>query len=315
MAVTKGGLGLELDEPLSLGAFEVEQLSIALVGLTFPVDLSGGVTRFRHRRGSLEHLALSVRRDRLTASLASNMRGVLGRASPTVTVTSIAGGAMIGLVDGTAALAFDLLWAPSETDVRFVVAGARALGLSTPALAAALRALDGVVGHAGERSGATVTFSDAAGIVARQVLPGAGARVPSTSDLRWGPLEADTFGFHAACDRAFSPPLMAAHVIRELELAGIAEQADSALAASDLVRAREGYIALLERSPRDVELARRLADIDRAIGGRSEAALSTLLEAMPLAEAGFLAGELLSATGSREASVIALRQAAERELL
>ncbi|HEX9298198.1 MAG TPA: tetratricopeptide repeat protein, partial [Polyangiaceae bacterium] len=39
-----------------------------------------------------------------------------------------------------------------------------------------------------------------------------------------------------------------------------------------------------------------------------------LLEAMPLAEAGFLAGELLAATGSSQASVLALRQAAEREL-
>ena len=54
LAVTKGGLGLELDQALTLGIFEIERLTVSLVGLSFPVDLSGGVARFRHRRGALE---------------------------------------------------------------------------------------------------------------------------------------------------------------------------------------------------------------------------------------------------------------------
>jgi cellulose synthase operon protein C len=65
LAVTKGGLGIELEHPLPLGALQVEQLSISLVGLSFPVDLSGGVARFRHRRGALEHLSLTGRRDQV----------------------------------------------------------------------------------------------------------------------------------------------------------------------------------------------------------------------------------------------------------
>src|SRR5262249_39440018 len=72
------------------------------------------------------------------------------------------------------------------------------------------------------------------------------------------------------------------------------------------------YVALLERAPRDPDLARRLADLDRVVGGRADAALATLLETMTAAEAGFLAGELLAATDSPQGSVLALRQAAER---
>jgi tetratricopeptide (TPR) repeat protein len=314
LAVTKGGLGLELDQTLALGFLDVEKLLVSLVGLSFPVDLSGGVARFRHRRGALEHLSVSARRDKVLAALAPRMRGIVGPATPTVTIAAISGGVMVGLVSGMQALAFDVLWAPSESDARFVVCGARSIGLETPALAAALRAVDGVVAHDGEREGCIAKFSDAAHLVAEHVLPGAGARVPDTGDIRWGPLEADTFGFRAACDRAFSPPLLAAHVVRELELAKLAEQGDTALAAGDLETARNAYVALLERAPRDPDLARRLADLDRVVGGRADAALATLLETMTAAEAGFLAGELLAATDSPQGSVLALRQAAEREV-
>jgi tetratricopeptide (TPR) repeat protein len=313
LAVTKGGLGLELDGTLPLGFADIEQLSISLVGLSFPVDLSGGVARFRHRRGALERLSIAARRDKVTAALAPAMRGVLGPTSPAVTAAGIPGGVMIGIASGTRALAFDLLWAPSEGDARFVVCQARGIGLETPALAAALRAIDGVVGSRAERAGAAVAFVDAAGLVGRSALPPAGARAPDARDVRWGQLESDTFGFRIACDRSFSPPLLAPGTVREIELARLTEAGDDALAGGDLATARDIYVSLLERSPRDAELARRLADIDHAAGDRAEAALSTLLEAMPLAEAGFLAGELLAATGNTQGALLSLKQAAERE--
>jgi tetratricopeptide (TPR) repeat protein len=313
LAVTKGGLGLELDQTLSLAFLDIDKLLISLIGLSFPVDLSGGVARFRHRRGALEHLSVSVRRDKMVMALAPRMRGIMGAATPALTIASISGGFMVGMVSGLQALAFDLLWAPSEGDARFVACSARSLGLPTPSLAAALRAFDGVVGHDGERAGSIMTFAGAAKSIAQRVLPEAGARVPNTDEVRWGPLESDIFGFRLACDRTFSPPLLLPHVIRELELAKLAEGGDAALAAGDLDAARNAYLALVERSPRDPDLARRLADLDRVVGGRAEGALATLLEAMPAAEAGFLAGELFASTESPQGSVLALRQAAERE--
>src|SRR6185503_9080945 len=134
LAVTKGGLGLELEHPLPVGSLQAEQLSISLVGLSFPVDLSGGVAPFRHRRGALERLSLTARRDQVAAALAPRMRGAIGAATPTVTLAAIAGGVMIGLVDGATALACDVLWAPSEGDLRLVVSSPRSVGLGPPSL-------------------------------------------------------------------------------------------------------------------------------------------------------------------------------------
>src|SRR4051812_29316458 len=313
LAVTKGGLGLELASRFDLGFLEVEELAVSLVGLSFPVDLSGGVARFRHRRGALERMALTIKREKAIAALAPRLRGVLGEATPALTLAPIAGGILLGLTDGAKALAFELFWAPSERDARLLVSGARSLGLATPALASALHAVDALVGRRSERRGAVIDVPEAAGLIARHVLPSVGARAPESADPRWGGLEGDVAGWRVACDRSFSPPLLPKHVIGELELARLTQTADAALAANDLDDARRGYASLLERAPRDADIARRMADIDRAVGGRAEAALATLLEAMPLREVGILAGELLADAGRAEEAADALQEAAERE--
>src|SRR5690348_17286847 len=60
LAVSKGALAIELGEPFALGPLRVTELVIRLSGIRFPVDLSGGVARFRHRRGELARLALEA---------------------------------------------------------------------------------------------------------------------------------------------------------------------------------------------------------------------------------------------------------------
>src|SRR5262249_13564215 len=151
------------------------ELSVSLVGLNFPVDLSGGVTRFRHRRGALEHLSLTPSREKVVRALAPRLRGVLGGGTPALTLAPVAGGIMLGIVDGSRALAFEIFWAPSERDARWVVSGARSLGLPIPALASALHAVDALAGKRGARAGSLVDFPEAAGLVARHVLPSLGA--------------------------------------------------------------------------------------------------------------------------------------------
>src|SRR5262245_51838081 len=60
LAVARGTLGIELDAPFALGPLRVTNLAISLPGLRFPLDLSGGVARFRHRRGLLARLAVDA---------------------------------------------------------------------------------------------------------------------------------------------------------------------------------------------------------------------------------------------------------------
>ena len=51
LTVARGALGLELDREIALGPLSVTALSLSLPGLRFPLDLSGGVHAFLHRRG------------------------------------------------------------------------------------------------------------------------------------------------------------------------------------------------------------------------------------------------------------------------
>jgi hypothetical protein len=53
LTASRGVLGLELYEPVELGPLTVTELALTLPGLKFPIDLSGGVPKFRHRRGQL----------------------------------------------------------------------------------------------------------------------------------------------------------------------------------------------------------------------------------------------------------------------
>jgi hypothetical protein len=102
---------VELYEPVELDPIRVEELALTLPGLTFPVDLSGGVPVFRHRRGHLVRLELSVDQARLAAWLAPRLRATL-QGPAEVRVWGMEAGLGVGLSGPSAALAFELLWVP-----------------------------------------------------------------------------------------------------------------------------------------------------------------------------------------------------------
>ncbi|HEX6275565.1 MAG TPA: hypothetical protein VFZ53_21135, partial [Polyangiaceae bacterium] len=184
LTVARGALGLELYEPLELGPFTVETLSLLLPNLKFPVDLSGGVARFRHRRGDLEHLGLSLAFDRLAKLVLPRLKDVVPDVRRVV-VWGRSSGLGIGVAGTSAALAFDLLWAPSAGDARLVVSRARGVGLGAPALGHALRALDATLDGVAERRGRLVVFADAGSELGKAILPAVGARAPTARRVRW----------------------------------------------------------------------------------------------------------------------------------
>src|SRR5262249_35386941 len=118
LTLAKGGLGIELDAPFRLGALTVAELSLDLKGVRFPVDLSGGVTRFRHRRGTLTRLAVEARTADAVAWAAPRLRGILSEPTPELVLAPIEAGVLVGLRSGEVALAFDVVVAPLERDVR-----------------------------------------------------------------------------------------------------------------------------------------------------------------------------------------------------
>lgn len=312
LTVTRGVLGLELYEPVVMGPLEVSGLAFTLPNLSFPVDLSGGVARFRHRRGDLERLTLTLTFEALARFLAPRLRQALPGAERQV-VWGRSFGLGIGIAGSGFALAFDVLWAPAGGHARFVVSRARAVGLSSPALGHALRIADTVLGDLATRRGRSVTVTGVGGRIGKALLPAIGARVPSAGRVRFGDAVVETDRLEVELDSELTPPALGVDALREMELAHLVEEADDRLAAGDVEAARAAYVHALERAPRQPEVVRMIAEIDARIGGRGEAALGLLVESLPAERAGLVGAELLAAVGDLAGARDALREALRDE--
>ena len=312
LTVTRGVLGLELYEPVELGPLTVAELAVVLPNLKFPVDLSGGVARFRHRRGDLERLSLELGFEALVRFAVPRLKSVLKDLARTV-VWGRSAGLGVGLSGGTAALAFDLLWVPSHGDARFVIARARGTGLGGPALGHAIRAVDSVIAGLGARRGRLVTIAGAGALLGKALLPAVGARAPGAARVRFGDLLVKDEGLGFELDAELPPPALGNDAVRELELALLVSGADERLAEGDVEGARAGYVLALEKGPRHPEIVRLIAEIDAAVGGRGEAALGLLVESLPAHRAGLVGAELLGAMGDLSGAREALREALRDE--
>ena len=313
LAVSRGLLGIELDAPWTMGPLRVTELQAGLPGVRFPVDLTGGVARFRHRRGALARLVLEVVTADLSAWAAPKLRGLLGEAIPELVIAPIEGGVLVGLRHGAAALAFDVILAPMDGDLRLLPERARGVGLGAPPQVLAMRALSAVVGAMGRAVGSAILLSGVAAQLARHVLPAAGARAPSAASVRWEPPVAELGRFVIEAREGAPPPQLSDRIVRALELAELAGEADAAAYAGDLQSARDRYLAVLERAPRHPEVSQRLAWIDAVVGGRAEGALSTLIDALPAVDTGALGGQLLAAVGDHDGARVALARGARAE--
>lgn len=313
LTATRGALGIELYEPVEVGPLELTLLSATLPGLRFPVDLSGGVPVFRHRRGELERLEISASFALLSSWLTPRLRDVVGPLERAPTVWAVPQGVALGLSGARGALAFDLLWAPLHGDARFVLSHVRGAGLDAPALGHALHAVDTLFAGLAERHGRIVTVKAVAQRLTRAVLPAIGARAPATTRVRFGELETLGDEVRVALDSAFEPPVLHASAARALELGELTAEADDALGTGDLDRARAGYVAALERAPRHPDITQLIGEIDLYAGGRAEAALGLIVETLPASRSGWVGAELLARTGDTLGAAEAIAEMVQRE--
>jgi tetratricopeptide (TPR) repeat protein len=313
LSVNRGMLSIELDQPFGLGPVLVDKLALALPNVRFPVDLSGGVTRLRNKRGTLTQLALSIGLQELAGFVAPRLRGVLGEGTPDVGVVSSPWGASVGLRLGKSALAFDVVVVPTERDIRLVPERARGVHLGAPPHVLAVRALAEACRPLGHVVGSAVILEDTVAAIVRQVLPDAGARAPAVEGCRWDGIatDADRLSLHIAVSGA--PAALPAEAIRAIEQVDIALDADHAAVAGDLDEARRQYLLALERAPRHPEITMRIAWIDAIAETRTEAALATLVDALPAMDAGLLGGKLLAAIGDEDGAIAAFSRAAHNE--
>jgi tetratricopeptide (TPR) repeat protein len=313
LVMARGRLGIELDAPFLLGPVLVEEMGLSLQQDRFPVDLTGGVDAFRHRRGRLESLRLRVQPRELARFAEPRLRSLFPGGVSHQLLAPIEDGWLVGIAGDGGVLAFEVLLAPLDGDLRLLPIAARGTGLGAPPHALAIQALRALVKPLGRLHAGAVVLERAAVEVSRRLLPLAGMRAADAADLRFSDCAATLDGTVLAAALEAAPLAPSARAQSAVELATLVADADDALVRGDLEAARRGYLDALTRAPRHLEIARRLAELDLAVGGRAEAALVTLADAVPPIEAGALGGRLLVLAGEPDAAFAAFRRAAERE--
>ena len=315
LAIGREGLGFELAKPARLACLQVTELALSLPAVRFPVDVSGGVQRFRHRRGRLERVTVEIDATDLTKYWAPRLRGLLAESTPALWISARPWGATVGITDDASrsSLVFEVALVADDDALRLLPFSVRGLRLSRPAVALAADALAAGLGASVEREGAAFIVHGAPARLVRSLLPDAGARAPETVAVRFGAITAaaDAWILHAS--RGAIAPEQQPEGARARELLHLARASDDARVEGDLERARVLDLHALERAPRHPELCARIADLDRVVGGRVDAARSTLEDAASAIHLGFLAGELAAAAGDMSSAVAALRSAADAE--
>ena len=328
LAIGRDGIGLELAEPAFLGCIAVEELTTTLPGTRFPVDVSGGVGRFRHRRGSLQGLRLAVLARDVERWVAPRLRGIVGPSTPDVWIRVAPARATVCVAappDDPRSIAlpsesgwivppvvaFDVLVIADREDLQFVVTRARGAGLPAPPIAIALACVTAAFGRSAERTGALFVIRRPAELAARVLLPEVGARVPAADGVCWGAISVDADAWILTAANGATPAEPTPDAVRARDVTQLLSGADDALVGGDADGARAGYLAALERAPRHREIARRIAEIDARASGRGEAALATLAEAAdgdngsPF-EGSLIEAQLLARAGDLEGAVACL---------
>jgi cellulose synthase operon protein C len=313
LLVQKGLLGVELDAPFVLGPLVVDDLALSFSWLRFPIELSGGLRAFRNKRGELDRLRVLVPAAALQRWAAPRLARVLAGELVHHVVAPLGHGWLVGLATEEAALAFEVVVAPLDGDLRLIPVAARGAGLGEAPIAAAARALAALARPLGRMAGSAVILERAPVELSRALLPLAGMRAADGRALRWTRLVHDLDGARLEAAREGAPFELAEVGIRAVELAALAADAEHALLRGDAAAARHAYLDALARAPRHRELALRLAALDRAAGERDEAALSVLADVVPAIDAGTLGAELLARVGDADGARSAWRRAAEAE--
>ncbi len=326
LAIGPTGVGLELADPVRIGCARVLSLTTDLPSARFPLDVSGGVARFRHRLGELRLIEVEVSAPAFERWAAPRLRGIVGARAPEVWVRVRPGAATVCVSETTdpdrqpttpsPVVAFDVHLLAEGEDLVLVVAAARGADLPAPAVAIAIACMQALLGPVAVRAGAVFVVKAAAGALARALMPEAGARAPSASGVRWRAISADAASWvlQAGYDEAEAPPTEAALLAREV--ATTLAKADDALVEGATDDARRSYLVALENAPRHPEIVRRLIEIDARVPGRAEAALATFGELHVDERSGLFGavpGLLLLQHGDRDLAVANLERAGDEE--
>jgi cellulose synthase operon protein C len=336
LRVSRGGLGVELCEPVGLGPVVMEHYEWALPELEYPLDLSGGVKQFVDHRGKLERARLRVPLAELKPTLIAAAEAILG---PGVDgrIRALEDGPQVELLvsvwSEASALSFDLVLGSSIAP-RLVVDQARGFGLGTTPLEASLHLLDALCRDATTSGVRLVRSGRCLGLVAGldalslELLPALGCRIPELGEPPVTEFSVVKGDLEITLSHGREPLALGRRGLRLLGLAEATELADQLLSQGRLEEARREYLRVLEESPGCPEILLEVGRIDWLLSGHPESARGYVEDARERIErvhgkdglapglAALLSafeGEIQLRSGRLEAARLALRAAAELE--
>lgn len=352
LSVTRGSLGIELSGQASWGQARVRELSLSLLGVSFPVDLSRGVKQFLSHRTQLEVAGIDLDLPDLAARWSEELRELWGetvelRLLPVFDASETRSGAdsMIGeganprleglevtIASNTGCLVFELLMVGGPEPL-LIVDCARSLGehpflRSQPALVPAMACVQAGIfalssrGLEVERQGRVFASSRLAQALCLQVLPAIGLRLPRTDGHVVSEMVHSQGTISLRLGRELEATAASFRVTALLAMARSLKRADSAVLAQRSEEARKEWLSVLETVPQHTLALLELAELDLVHGERSEAALSFLEEAAASVIASFphhrsrlelLFARALEQTGRRESAQEALSRALSAE--
>jgi len=325
LAIGKDGLGIELAGPAPLGCLDITELVVRLPRVRFPFDVTGGVAKFRHKRGELERTTIELDTRKLVRWAEPRLHGLLAPGPTAIRIDARRLGGTVTVFERTtagsakstthlAALAFEIAITTLGENLVLVVHDARGANLPNVATTLAMHAVAALVGKMAKREGSRFVLEHPAATLTRHLLPDAGLRAPDANGITLSASGNASGVLTFAFTRSNAPIEIDAEATLALESAMLVRQGDDARFAGNLERARTFDLAALERAPRHPRVSRRIAEIDAISGNRAEAALATLREADgEPAPRGTLDGALLLETGNVTSAIAELIHSAERE--
>jgi tetratricopeptide (TPR) repeat protein len=283
LAIGREGVGLEPIAAVPLEAARLVSARARLLGLSFPLDVSGGLSRFRHRRTALVEARLEFDHATVERKLSALTYDQLApgpceaRVGWRVRDAQATPVLRIELTAGEAQLAFDVSITADDDGVAGYAHRVRGAGTELPLHVVARLTLLRIAEAIGGRvEGLCLRLRDPLRAAMTAAFVSHGARLPSREGVALAAIEPDVeqtrveFG-----GTALAPD---ARAVALIELHGLTARADDAWAAGRVDDARELLLRALERAPKHEAILYRLAELDAAAGDRTEAALAWLRE-------------------------------------
>ncbi len=346
LSVARGGIGIELAQPVAVGPLRCEQLEVELPGVNYPVDLSKGVKQFKARRSALSGLTVTVALDHLAERWARALGTVWGE-EPQVRLgigaagvwRATSGRAFAGpanenngleaisvcIYSPSGALAFDLV-VTSGQEPTLTVDAARSWGnlpllSGRAASAVALQALGAVllgcgIDHQVSQRGRALVISGLARALCLEVFPQLGFRVPQVETQVLVDLSGGRGQLRCRIAKTGEALATSFHALRLANLGDFLAEADDHLRQERRSLARTAYLHALDTVPGQVEVLLELAELD-LVEDRAESALAFLDECRGDVEQSsrktLLLARALDQTGRKDAARETWRLAAEQE--